>query len=168
MPRGKVQKSSTQRLRAAVSHAVLCDLAMRPCKACSSAYPPKECKVGAESDKCVECIRLSKRCDLAPFDPARWRRLEKERERLRKEIQESLSRQIRLQKQLDFLEHEEREMVESELQNIPELEEEQHEANGPSVNDLLFDVSSEHFEVPSGFDWLGSSIETVAEASGSS
>ena len=142
---------------------------MRFCKVCSSVCSSKKCKMNADFNKCVECIRLDKRCDLTFFDSVKWRRLKKKRERLRKEIQKSLSRQLRLQKQLDFLKREKRKMMKSELQNIFELKKkEQQEITAFFIDELLFNVFFEQFQIFSEFDWLNSSTETVAEASDSS
>ena len=60
-------------------------------------------------------------------------------------------------------------MIEQKFHNIAELEEDEKQTSEPSLGDLLFDVSFEQIEVSSGLDWLlNFSVETVAEASGSS
>ena len=76
----------------------------------------------------------------------------------------------RLQKQIEFLESKKREMVESELRNIDDLEMEERISDISIPNEFLIDVQSEELELPAGFDdWVADFFsETVAEASGSS
>ena len=159
---------------------------MRPCDNCSRLN--KECRVGNESDRCMECVRLNRKCDLA-FSAVEWRRVKNERDRVYQELleshrkvteassaimeasklqQEAVAKATRLQTQFQFLENKEQKMIEREFRNIAELEEDERKSSQPSLDGLLFDVSSEQFEVPPGFDWLDSSVGTVAEASGSS
>ena len=151
---------------------------MRPCESCSRLG--KECRVGNESDKCVECVRLGCKCDLS-FSAAEWRRVKNERDRILSELlearkqtqeaarrmQEAMAKDTRLQTQFEFLDKKEQSMIEREFRNIAELEEDERRSSEPSLDDLLYDVSSEQFEVPPEFDWMGSSTGTVAEASGS-
>ena len=169
MFRKKIQKFSIQRRRVLVSRAIFNDLIMRFCKVCSFVCSFKECKMSADFDKCVECIRLDKRCDLTFFDFVKWRRLKKKRKRLRKKIQKSLFRQLRLQKQFNFLKREKKKMIESEFKIIFELKKkEQQKIVAFFIDELLFDVFFERFQIFSNFDWLSFSTETVAEASDSS
>ena len=135
--------------------------------------------MGSESDKCVECVRLHRKCDLA-FSAVEWKRVKTERDRLYRELveshrkvneanqafteanrlqqeaaaraQEALAKATRLQTQFQFLENKEQTMIEREFRNIAELEEDERRSSEPSLDDLLFDVSSERFKVPPGFD----------------
>ena len=148
-------------------------LAMRPCLGCSKLH--KACRIGDDFDNCVECIRLDYDCDLS-FSAAKWRRIRKERDRVFRELKEAsekardaATKAARLQKQFELLDEKERAMIEQEFHNIAELEENEKQTSEPSLGDLLFDVSFEQIEISPGFDWLlDSSVETVAEASGSS
>ena len=171
MPRNRISKSSaTHRRRDLADNPGLCELAMRACSNCQKAAKSDKCKLSERSDKCVECVRSNYDCDLAPFNPVKWRRLEAQRHKLQAEFEEAFARMGRIQKQIKFLETKRKEMVEAELQNIDDLEADEKVPPSPSLpNDLLVDVQSEELELPEGFaDWLDFSAGTVAEASGSS
>ena len=102
------------------------------------------------------------------------RRIENERKGILAQLAETIAKTSRLYKQLESIEKRKREVVDRELQNIEELEaDERSERVAPSSEDFLFDVSSESFKVPEGFegfDWPTFPIahETVTEAPGSS
>ena len=131
-----------------MSRAVFNNLIMRFYNVCFFVCFLKECKMNADFNKCVECIRLDKRCDLTFFDFVKWRRLEKKRKRLRKKIQKSLSRQLRLQKQLDFLKREKKKMMKFKFQNIFELKKkEQQRIVAFFIDELFFDVFFERFQI---------------------
>ena len=85
--------------------------------------------------------------------------------KLKAEVREARARLDRLQKQLDFLEDKEEEMVRAEWRNIHELEDEERSANP----ELSFDVSSELFQLPSDLNWpsLSSDRGSVATPTGS-
>ena len=103
--------------------------------------------------------------------PLEMRNIENERKRLFAQMSETTAKLSRIQKQLESIEKRKQEIVSRELQNIEELEaDEGSERVAPSSEDFLFDVSSESFEVPEGFDWPAFPIahETAAEAPGSS
>jgi len=53
---------------------------MRVYKNCEKARRLEKYKVGGSSDRYVECARLGYSCDLAPFSPARWARVQKQRD----------------------------------------------------------------------------------------
>ena len=148
-------------------------LVMRPCHNC--ARLSKQCRVNDNFDTCLKCVRLDRDCDLS-FSAVKWRRVRKKRDRFFRELKE-ISEQVkavnakaaRLQKQFEFMNEKKRTMLDREFENIVEFEEkEQQKTIDSFINDLLFDVSSERFEVPPGFDWLDSFVGTVAEASDSS
>ena len=140
---------------------------MRACKNCSDRSI--ECRVGRGSERCLECVRLGRKCDLSISD-AEWERVRKERARLSAELQETYAKAARLQKQQELVESRWEEMVRREFQNIEELEEdERRQAAESSIDNLLLNVGSEQLEVPPDFDWLsGSFAGTVAEATDSS
>ena len=142
---------------------------MRVCKNCDKANRPEKCKVGGSSDRCVECARVGYSCDLAPFSPARWARIEKKRQEKAKEFKETFAKLNRLQVEVEALEKQKLEMVEGELRNIEEVEADE-QATGPNLNDFLFDVSSEQVEISPDFDWdaLVDAGGIAAEGSGSS
>ena len=142
---------------------------MRPCTLCSKSN--KQCLVGADSDRCSNCVSGGRKCDLV-VSPMEMRRVERRRNEIWQELSETLAKASRLQKQFEAVEKEKRKLVERELQNIEELEEDERSraSANPNPDDLLFDVSSEQFEFPENFDWSAfrSSHDTVAEAPGSS
>ena len=141
---------------------------MRVCKNCERSNTPDLCKVGGASDKCVECARKSYPCDLAPFSPARWARIRRQRDAKLQEWKDAQARVTRIAAELGLLEREEREMVEGELQNIEEVERDEQNAGpdkSPSVDDFLFDLSSEQVQLPDNWEklLLDSSVETSAK-----
>ena len=80
---------------------------MRLCHNC--ARLSKQCRVGDNSDTCLECVRLGRDCDLS-FSAAKWRRVRKERDRLFRELKEASeqakaanAKAARLQKQFEFV-----------------------------------------------------------------
>ncbi len=144
---------------------------MRPCEHCSRLQ--KKCRVGNDFDRCIECVRLDRKCNLT-FSMMKWKRVKAERDRVldellnaHKQVQEIFARTTRLQNQFVFLKNKKQTMVEREFRNIVELEKNERKASEPSLNDLLFDVFFEQVEISSDFDWLNFSTETVAEASDS-
>ena len=147
-------------------------LAMRPCSNCERAGYADKCKVGASSQRCVECARKgSSDCNLAPFSPAKWTRIWKERNKKAQEAKEALAKFIRLQREVEELERRGIAIVEGEVQNIEDNEaSEAKEQAFISPDDFLFNVSSEQVEVPLDFDFNGlvDVGGTTVEASGSS
>ena len=125
---------------------------MRPCNECERKGCPDKCKIGARSEKCVECARTGRDCNLAPFSPAKWARLRRLREDKAKEAKAALAKWSRLQAEVELLEQKERKMVEGELENISDLEQEEG-SSGPRPDDILFDVGPETFSIESEFDW---------------
>jgi hypothetical protein len=86
-------------------------LAMRLCKRCSSLR--KTCILDEMSKKCICCVEANKPCDLA-ISPAKFRRIHKERLRVRDAIREMKAKLYRLKHQLRQLKNEEEEMMLSE------------------------------------------------------
>ena len=155
MPADRHKLSSSSRRRNLVS-SVAPIVPMRVCKNCDKANRPEKCKVGGSSDRCVECARAGYSCDLAPFSPARWARVQRQRDAKLAEWKaaqkETHARMSRLATELEALERVQREMVEGELRNIDEVEADEQSAI-PDSNDFLIDVSSEQVEIPADFDW---------------
>jgi len=143
---------------------------MRTCKHCADRNRPEKCRVGAQSMKCVECIRTGYQCDLAPFSTEQWLRLKRQRKQKSMEAREALAKWSRLQAEVDQLERKEQELVEGELRNIADLEaDEATSAGGPNTEDFLLDVESEQLVLEDDFDWSALGFVpggTVAEASG--
>ncbi len=147
-------------------------IVMRSCEHCS--HLQKKCRVDNESDRCIECVRLDRKCNLT-FLMMKWKRIKTERDRVlrellnaHKQMQKIFARTTRLQNQFVFLKNKKQMMIEREFQNIVELKKEETRASNSSLNDLLFDVSFEQIEISSDFDWLSFLTETVTEASDSS
>ena len=164
----KHKLSSTVRRRGLVKS--FCpSVPMRECRNCKDSKPPKKCLVGGSSDKCVECARGAIVCDLAPFSPVRWARIEKQRKEKSEAYKEAMAKAMRLHAEMEALEKMKLDMVENELQNIEEVEVDERLASIDPSN-FFFDVSSEQIEVPPGFDFAGLTdiAGTAVEASGSS
>jgi len=60
----------------------------------------KSCCVNEGFEKCVECVRSGRECDLA-ISPTAIKRIHSERLRLKKEAREARAKLSRLEKQLD-------------------------------------------------------------------
>ena len=125
-----------------------CVRAMRVCRNCEKSGTSDRCKIGKDSDRCLECVRKACSCNLAPFSAAQWSRVQRQRAEKSSQVKETLSKLLRLQKELEALEQKSAHMVEDELRNITDLEEE--EATMPDIN---LDVSSEQLEFSTNFDW---------------
>ena len=67
-------------------------LAIRPCNEYERKGCPNKCKIGARSEKCVECVRTGRNCNLAPFSPTKWARLRRLREDKVKEVKVALAK----------------------------------------------------------------------------
>jgi len=131
-------------------------LSMRVCRFCQSAGTPDRCKLGDDSDRCLECVRKAVDCNLAPFSPARWARIQRQRAEKSSQVKDTISKLLRLQKELEVLEKKQTDMVEDEIQNISEMEE-ADTVHAPAVN---FDVSSEQLEYSNDFDWSSLGLPT--------
>ena len=130
----------------------LVSLAMRPCRNC--AMSSKACCVNDDFEKCVECVRSSRGCDLA-ISSTSIKRIYEERMRLKKEVREARAKLSRLKKQLDFLENKEEEMIVTKWKNIDDLK--MNEAHFTKfvakTLELLFDVSFEQFQLSIDWNW---------------
>ncbi len=140
---------------------------MRLCNHCFNRSV--KCRVDTDFDRCVECVRLGRKCDLIVSE-TEWERVCKKRARLRAELSETLTKAARLQKQQELIESRWENMMRRKFKNIEELEKnEHHRMIESSINDLLLNVDFEQLEISSDFDWLSSFFaEIVEEASDSS
>ena len=139
-------------------------LAMRPCRNCATSS--KACCVGDDSKKCVECVRSSRGYDLA-ISPASIKRIHGERMRLKKEVREARAKLSRLEKQLDFLENKEKEIIVTKWKNIGDLEmDEAHSTKSiAKTPELLFDVSFEQFQLSIDWNWATAPLPSFDETS---
>ncbi len=60
-------------------------------------------------------------CDLASLDIVRWRRLKKQRQKLKEELRKTNAKQQRLLRQLDYLEKKQQTIMNNELKNLKEM-----------------------------------------------
>ena len=170
MSRSRIAKASTARRRRLMISVEMRELASRACKNCLKDDTPGQCRVGTGYDKCIECQRLGRDCDLSPFNSAKWSRLQIRRDKLRSEFleafaqtkeassrfQESYAKVERLHKQLDFLEAKKREMMKAEVRNIADVEREEIAAGeGPEepLSAFLAGSSFEDFELFEGWEF---------------
>ena len=170
MPPSRVSKNSSFRRRKLLKTSGVGREVMRPCKNCAAGNRP--CKVGESSDKCLECVRLGRKCDLS-FSPAEYRRLKEKRDEARKawkqacaEAAAANAKVLHLAQQYEQLEAREQEMVENEWRNIAELEEEEHLNEFPT-DSFPLDLSSEQVEFPSDWDTVLMSSAVVPSGTSS-
>ena len=187
MSRSRIVKASTARRRRLMTFVKMRELASRACKNCLKDDISEQCRVDTGYDKCIECQRLGRDCDLSPFNPAKWSRLQIRRDKLRSEFletfaqtketfsrfQKSYVKIKRLQKQLDFLKTKKRKMMKVEVRNIANVKREEiaaDESLEKSLSAFLAGFSFESFELLEGWKfWLQNFfVKTVAEASDSS
>ena len=156
MPRVKSKVSFYQRHLIQVAELGIPYIAMRSCHQCVRLS--KQCRVAEGSDKCVECLRGGCPCDLAPLDTARWRRLEKQRQKLKEELREANAKQQRLLRQLDYLEEEQQTMVDGELKNLEEMAPPSSFADSSLLSPLI-DVASKQVVFPNTMgEWSFTSL----------
>lgn len=133
---------------------------MRPCKPCTRLH--KECRVGNESGCCTSCISSGAKCDLS-FSPKEWTKVQQQRDQkldeflaAQAQVSAAAAKAERLRKEFEFLDRRGQEMVDRELSNIAELEADKSATAGPSLDNILFDVSSKRIEFsPSWFNLPG-------------
>ncbi len=101
----------------------------------------KQCRVAKNSNKCVKCLRDNCSCDLAPLDIVRWRRLEKQRRKLKEELRKANAKQQRLLRQLDYLKEKQQTMMNDELKNLEKMVPLSFFANSSLLSSLI-DVAS--------------------------
>ena len=150
----KQRKTSSQRRYNLLKSLDIDAFAMRPCSHCTRLI--KACKIANESNKCFECVRLNYACDLIPLDIDRYRRLEKQRKKLKTKLhativkqQVKVVKQQRLIQQLKFVENEQQTMMNVELQNIEELNQKERAF---SLLELVIDVLSKQMILSNVFD----------------
>ena len=110
---------------------------MRFCHNCAKLS--KSCRVDKDVDKCTKCVKIDRSCDLTSLNIARWRRLKKQRQKLKSDLRDAIAKQQRLLKQIDFVEKKQRVMMNDELQNLKEIRIEKFVA---SFSNSLIDVIS--------------------------
>ena len=150
----KQRKTSSQRKYSLLKSLSIDALAMRLCSHCARLV--KACKVVDESNKCLECVRLSYACDLVPLDIDRYRRLEEHRKKLKAKLHAAIARQQakivkqqRLIQQLKFVENEQQTMMNVELQNVEELSQEERALSSLK---LVIDVLLKQVTLSNVFD----------------
>ena len=90
MPYPFAKTLSSNRRRLKVCSLGLGIEAMRPYKNYSRLG--RSYRVREGSNKCIDYIRLGAPCDLAPINLSKWRRLKKERRRLRAKLRKARAR----------------------------------------------------------------------------
>ena len=139
----------TQRRRKELNFLKINVYTMRFCHNCSSSS--NLCRIDSDSNKCTECVRKGRSCDLTPLNTARWRRLKEQRKKLKAELKEAYAKQQRLLRQIDHLKEEQRMMMKSELNNIAELKQKKATFfTFLSVFDFFIDVFFEAIVLPEG------------------
>jgi len=81
----------------------------------------KQCRVAKNFNKCVKCLRDDCLCNLVSLDIVRWRRFEKQRQKLKKELRKTNAKQQRLLRQLDYLEEKQQIIINNELKNLEKM-----------------------------------------------
>jgi len=112
MPRAKSKVSFYQRRLIQVAKLGIPCIAMRFYHQCVRLS--KQCRIAKGSNKCVKCLRDSCSCDLASLDIVRWRRLKKQRQKLKEELCEANAKQQWLLRQLDYLKEKQQTMMNDE------------------------------------------------------
>ena len=152
-----VASSTFRRHQLARSIEVYGAVAMRPCSSCVASGI--ECKVSASARSCLRCTQKSTSCDLSPFSPAKWQRIQRKRKEKYLEVkaarqkeqearaaeQEAQARLHRLESELYALEEKSLNMVDNEENNIVDQELEEALA-GFDPNDFPFDTSTEQID----------------------
>ena len=68
MSRSRIVKASTVRRRRLMTFVKIKELASRACKNCQKDDISEQCRVNTRYDKCIECQRLDRDCDLSSFN----------------------------------------------------------------------------------------------------
>jgi len=119
---------------------------MHACVSCS--FRTVECRVDySVSEKCSECVRLSRPCSLTVSD-AEWARLhseieeaDRELDRAREAKQEVRARILRLKRKKQALQDKRKEMFDRETRNVEALELDEQRLPAPSSPGGLSQVS---------------------------
>ena len=150
----KQRRTSSQRKYNLLKSLSIDVLTMRFCSHCTRLM--KACKVIDESNKCLECVRLSYVCDLTFLDIDRYRRFEEQRKKLKAKLhativklQAKVVKQQRLIQQLKFVENEQQTMMNVELQNIEELNQKKRASLSSK---LIIDVLSKQITLSNVFN----------------
>ena len=68
MFRSRIVKASTARRRRLMTFIKIKKLASRACKNCLKDDISEQCRVNTKYNKCIECQRLNRDCDLSSFN----------------------------------------------------------------------------------------------------
>ena len=97
----------------------------------------------------MRCTSKNTECNLVPFSPAKWRRLQQARAKKAEQLEEALARINRLYKEIRQLKKKSVQIVENKVANIEEQE--QKEAL-PDLLSFPIDILSEQVEFPPDLD----------------
>ena len=124
--------------------------AIRPCAACIRARHP--CIISSQSERCEQCVRFNRRCDLAPpWDEVAA--LLSKKDNLDEQIFEAEAKALRLRRQKRLIQKRLRALGEQEMKNIEELEAEEAAAEAAEAAPASEDPAT--LESPSGEDRTG-------------
>ena len=153
----KIKKSSSFfRRRQQLNSLSIEFLAMRFCKNCTQTS--KQCRVAKNCEKCVKCVQSNRFCDLVFLNIARWRRLKEQRRKFKIELKESLAKQQRLFRQIDYVKKKQRVMMNEKLRNIEKLKKTKQHVVDKKI-DSLIDVISKQIVFFNDFDeWFFTSF----------
>ena len=129
----------------------------------------KACHITEGLEKCVECVRSGKSCDLMSLNTVRYHHLKEKHRKFKAEFNEVhaeqiwlmkkaqtvqqclLAKQQRLLQQVKSVESQQNRMFNNEYQNMKELKAEKVSTN---LSDMLIDMHSEQLVVLNDFDDL--------------
>src|SRR2546421_2138283 len=128
MPARKRVCSSLKRRHLLADHLhAVGSLTMRPCSSCVSLGVP--CILSREDERCEQCFRFLRKCDLASCWPEIDRLLAKEEELREKRLKAEMEA-ARLRKQERLFQKRRRKLLARERQNIEELEADEESVAG--------------------------------------
>jgi hypothetical protein len=140
MPKHPTESSTTRRHRLSEFIETFGEVMVQKCTTCAKYQ--RVCKVHVRSGKCSECVRRGQRCDVR-VTQSEFKRLSDEKEKLRKQIQESRNaqeaafkahekamedlrvaraREERLRQQMDLIDRRADDAIAVESREIEELE----------------------------------------------
>ena len=140
---------------------------MPPCSRCTRRNT--KCVVSDESKRCAECVKSSVKCDATSPSLGDWERLQREEERLAREMdaamnqaQEAMARQLRLARQQKLLKARGGEMLRRGLATLDELNEaeeaERKKAEAEASVPTTTDPSAHGVDSPNLFSSLSPSF----------
>ena len=129
----------------------------------------KACCIAEGSEKCVECVRSGKSCDLVSLNTTRYHHLKEKHKKFKAELNEAHAEQIQLMKkvqaaqqcllakqqrllqQVKSVEGQQNRMLNNKYQNMEELETEEVSTNLP---DMLIDMHFKQLVMSNSFNDL--------------